>query len=85
MKVWGRVRKDNKTIAESVVEIEAKTVEQVEDWSEPIGEICHELDLGRPIILQKHINDFNRFSHTFFKPRDFLETVNLDRLEIELF
>ena len=47
MKVWGRVRKDNKTIAESVVEIEAKSVEQVEDWSEPIGEICHELDLGR--------------------------------------
>ena len=75
MKVWGRVRKDNKTIAESVVEIEAKSVEQVEDWSEPIGEV----------ILQKHINDFNRFSHTFFKPRDFLEPVNLDRLEIELF
>lgn len=85
MKVWGRIRKNNKTIDECVVEISEKSVEEISDWTEPIGELCHELDLSRPIILQKHIDDFNKFSHTYFKPRDFVESVDFDRLEIELF
>lgn len=85
MKVWGRVRRNNKTVAECVIETSAKSPEEIQDWSEPIGEICHELDLSRPIILEKHISDFNKFSHARFNPSDFVESVKFDRLEIELF
>lgn len=85
MKVWGRIRKNNKTIAESVIDISEIRVEDISDWDEPIGELCHELDLARPVILSKHIEEFYKFSHTHFKPRDFIESVDFDRLEIELF
>lgn len=85
MKVWGRVRRNNKTVAECVIEITAKSSAEIRDWSEPIGEICHELDLSRPIILEKHIADFYKFSHANFNPTDFVEQVMFDRLEIELF
>lgn len=85
MKVWGRVRRNNKTVAECVIEIAEKSSAEIQDWSEPIGEICHELDLSRPIILEKHISDFNKFSHAHFNPTDFVEPVKFDRLEIELF
>lgn len=85
MKVWGRVRRNNKTVAECVIEIAAKSSAEIEDWCEPIGEICHEMDLSRPIILEKHIADFNKFSHANFNPTDFVEQVMFDGLEIELF
>lgn len=85
MKVWGRIRKDNKTLSDCVIEIPEKTSDAVRDWNEPIGEICRKLDLARPIILKKHIADFEKFSHTHFKQRDFMEPIDFDRLEIELF
>lgn len=85
MKVWGRIRKDNKTITECVVEISEKDAGSVSDWADPIGEVCGKLDLSRPIILEKHINDLLKFSHTYFKHSDFMENVKFDRLEIELF
>ncbi len=85
MNIWGRVRKNNRTITECVVKVNAESADKIEDWSEPIGDLCHELDLARPVILKKHIDDFNKFSHTYFKPRDFVESVDFDRLEIELF
>lgn len=85
MKVWGRIRKDNKTIAECVVTITPKSADEVSDWSEPIGMVCKELDLARPVILKKNIEDFHKFSNTFFKPGDFMEPVVFDKLEIELY
>ena len=85
MKVWGRIRADNKTVAESVIEIPEKDAQSVSDWMEPIGEVCGKLDLSRPVILEKHINDLLKFSHTNFKSSDFMESVKFDRLEIELF
>ena len=85
MKVWGRIRKDNKTLSECVIEILEKNAEDVADWAEPVGEICTKLDLSRPIILNKHVNDLLKFAHTFFKRADFMENVKFDRLEIELY
>ena len=85
MKGWARIRKDNKTIAQHTVEIAEKRAEDVENWADPIGELCRELNLSRPVILGKHVRDLNAFSHTAFRPGDFMEKVDFDRLEIELF
>lgn len=85
MKVWARVRVDNRTVAEHIVAIEQKEASEVENWAEPIGELCRRLDLARPVILKKHILDLTAFSHTSFRPGDFMEKVDFDRLEIELF
>ena len=35
--------------------------------------------------LDKHVNELLRFSHTVFRPDDFMEQVTFDRLEVELF
>ena len=48
MKVWARVRVDNRTVAEHIVAIEQKEASEVENWAEPIGELCRRLDLARP-------------------------------------
>lgn len=85
MKVWARLRRDNKTIGQYVAEVAAKSASEVENWSEPFSEICRELNLARPVVLKKHIRDLEEFGHTAFRPGDFMENVDFDRLEIELF
>ena len=85
MKVWARVRVDNRTVDQFTVEIDKKSASEVADWNAPLGELCRALDIARPIVLSKHVNDLLSFSHTAFRPGDFIESVRFDRLEIELF
>ena len=85
VKIWARIRKNNKTTAQEVIEIPQKNASEVEDWHEALCELCSKLNLSRPVILDKHVNELLRFSHTVFRPDDFMEQVAFDRLEIELF
>ena len=85
MKIWLKKRKSNKTIAQCTVELEQKEAAEVPDWNEPIGECCHALNLARPIILSKHVNELINFGHTVFRPDDFVEKIDFDRLEAELY
>ena len=85
MKLWGKIRKNNRTIASEVVTVHVKSAFEVEDWGEPFAELCHKLNLSRPVILSKHERDLKAFSHTVFFPADFLEPVDFDRFEAEVF
>ena len=85
MKLWGRTKKDNAITSSHVVTVQAKTAYDVEDWSEPFGRLCHDMNLERPIILKKHVRDLEQFRHTVFFPQDFLESVDFDRFEAEIF
>mgnify|MGYP000728906809 CR=1 FL=1 len=57
MKIWARVRKNNKTTEQDVVEIPQKDASEVEDWHEALCELCSKLNLSRPVILDKHVNE----------------------------
>lgn len=85
MKLWGRIKKDNEYKADGVVAIHARSAYEVTDWGEPFAKLCHDLDISRPVILKKHLNDLERFGHTSFLPADFLESVDFDKFEVELF
>jgi len=85
MKLWGTIRRDNRIIQDATEEISAATPAEVGDWDEAIGALCRRLDLSRPVLLKKHIRDFKEFSRAVFKGEDFMEDVDFDRFEIELF
>ena len=85
MKIWGKIRRDNRTVSSETVTFPAKSAAEVDDWSEPFSKLCHRLNLSRPVILKKHVRELNDFSHTVFFPADFLEPVDFDRFEIEIF
>ena len=57
----------------------------ISGWMPVLHELCQALDLARPVILTKHINELDRFSHTIFKQSDFMEPIAFDRFEIEIF
>ena len=85
MKIWGKIRRDNHTVKNDTVVIHVRSAFEVEDWSEPLAALCHKLNLSRPVILSKHVRDLEQFSHAVFLPSDFMEPVDFDRFEIELF
>lgn len=85
MKLWGKTKRDNRIVLSHVVTVQAKHADEVEDWSEPFSRLCRDMNLSRPVILTKHVRDLEQFRHTVFFPQDFLESVDFDKLEVEIF
>ena len=84
MKIWAKVLQDHRIINETVREFPSARPSDMEGWSVPLHELCQDLDLCRPVILRKHINDLKQFSRVVFKPTDFIESVDFDAFEIEI-
>ncbi len=85
MKLWGTVRKDNKIIRQHTLEYADLTRGTAKGWDGFIGQLCHELDLSRPVILKKHLKELEDFSRVVFRADDFMEPVDFDKFEIEIF
>lgn len=58
---------------------------EAEEWGGVLSELCKPLDLSRPVVLQKHANELERFGTTSFSERDFMESIDFDRLELEIY
>ena len=54
-----------------------------DEVQEALSEACHQLDISRPIWLEKNSREWAEFSQTRFLPDAFLEPVVFERLEIE--
>lgn len=76
MRVWGKIKVEDR-IQEDV------TIECA-DFESCLMKICEHFDLTKPIIVNKHLSEINRFYRTIFYPDDFIESVKFDTLEIEI-
>lgn len=87
MRVWATVRKRQRILADVVREFPTGPGRpgDLEGWTPVIGELAAALDLSRPVILEKHVNELLKFSRTVFRPADFMEPVEFERFEIEIF
>ncbi len=85
MKLWGIIRKNDKIQRQHTIEYEGLTRDAAADWEELISPLCRELDLSRPLILKKHLREIQDFSRAVFLPTDFMEPVDFDKFEIEIF
>ncbi len=48
-----------------------------------LAEICGELDVPTPVLLKTHLFNYAKFNHVVFRPADFMEAVDFDRLVLE--
>lgn len=48
-----------------------------------VQELCHKLDIPSPVVLNYHIENFINFNNCVFTTRDFVESINFDKLVIE--
>jgi len=77
-RLWGRMMKQQRIIRQETIEIQGDDVE------EAFLEICRRFDVQRPIQLPKHNREFEKFGRTFFSREHFTESIDFDKLEIEL-
>ncbi len=85
MKVWAKTTADHKIQTDVVQEFSLARPSDIMGWTRIIDSLCRALDVARPVILNKHIHELNTFSHTVFKATDFMDWINFDRFEIEIF
>ncbi len=83
MKLWGIIRKNHKIIKDHVIEIEVPKGEVA--LVSGLEEICATFDLSVPVILTKHKDELKKFNRTVFRAHDFIEPVNFDSFEIEIY
>ena len=77
-RLWGRIIVANRIEKSETVDIENDDIE------EAFLEICRRFDVQRPIQLPKHNREFEKFGRTFFAREHFTESIDFDRLELEL-
>lgn len=81
-KIWGKILENHKIIADFVLKLDAFCID---DLYEYLKEICYNLKIETPILLNKHINQFEEYNMTKFSKDDFVDHTNFDSFIIEYF
>lgn len=65
--------------------VKQETIEiENDDIESAFLEICRRFDVQRPLQLPKHNREFENFGRTFYAREHFTESIDFDKLEIEL-
>jgi len=83
VKIWGNIIIRNKISQSTSLSFDEDA--SIDLYLSAIQSLCNELDLEMPIILSKHKNDMEVFSLVSFFPSDFIDKVEFQRLDIEIF
>lgn len=75
--IWIRLITHNRITADTTVPC------PFDKWKDALEEGCHQLDIPRPLVIDKHERDWESFSQTRFLPDHFIESVSFDRMEVE--
>ena len=81
LKIWAKVYKDERIVKQTTYENEEKFT--YANFFKYLAEICDLLDIPTPVLLKTHLFNYAKFNHVVFRPRDFVESVDLDKLILE--
>ena len=81
MKVWAKTIIEEKITRSLLYEYQSMLSE--EEFVSVLQEVCGQLDIPTPIATRVNFNHFVMFNNTRFKPRDFVESVDFDVLDLE--
>ena len=82
-RLWGKIFRANRLIKDTVACSGADDT-RTHKVFQCLEDICYELDLEKPIWLDKNIDVFKRHSKTRFNQDNFIEHLDFDFLEIEV-
>ena len=81
MKIWAKTVKDEKISRDILFEYEHIT--NLDEFVSTMQQICEQLDIPTPVATHVNLRHFVMFNNTRFKPREFVESVDFDMLDIE--
>ena len=88
MRLWGQIYKDGERVCDALIPLDIKKKTELKAHEEQIlvclSSLSHDLDIERPVIVKKHMNDIYTFGRVVFRPQDFVESVDFDRFVVEV-
>ena len=84
MRIWAKTTVKQAIQNQTVREFGSLRSFSYEELSSILHELCQELDLARPVLLDKHVREFNRFQRLTFKSADFMDSISFDAFEVEV-
>ena len=82
-RLWAKEFKDNRMIKDMVVCDESGDT-RTHKVFHALDEVCYAFDLGKPIWLNKTIEEFKRHAKARFYQDNFVEEIDFDYLEIHV-
>ena len=80
IKIWGKViLKEKIAKSKTVLVDETNTT-----FFDMLTNMCQQLNIATPVLLDKHVYDFNLFHVSIFKPEDFIDEVYFDSFVLQL-
>ena len=79
VKIWGKLLSNERIIKRTTIEVDEKST----SFFEMLKNLAQKLNIPTPILLDKHVYDFNLFNVCTFKPDDFVESVVFDKFVLE--
>lgn len=79
IKIWGKLLSNDKIIKSKTIEVDASTT----SFFDMLKTLSSSLNIPTPVLLDKHVYDFNLFNMCVFKPDDFVEQVIFDKFVLQ--
>ena len=79
IKIWGKILSGDKILKDNTILVDEKAT----TFFDMLKDLCQKLNIPTPVLLDKHVYDFNLFNQCVFKPDDFVESVVFDRFVLE--
>ncbi|MGN0787745.1 MAG: hypothetical protein ACI4L6_01600 [Candidatus Onthoplasma sp.] len=80
IKIWGKLLVQDKIIKHKTISVDASKT----SFFDMLKDLCEKLNISTPVLLDKHVYDFNKFKMCVFRPDDFVESVLFDKFIVEL-
>lgn len=80
--IWAKVLIDKKIRKDTTINVENFSYDNLYEY---LKEICYNLKIETPLLLQKHHNQFEEYNMTKFSKDDFIDYIDFDNLIIEYY
>ena len=79
IKIWGKILSGDKILKDKTILVEERDT----TFFDMLKDLCQQMNIPTPVLLDKHVYDFNLFNQCVFKPDDFVESVIFDKFTLE--
>ncbi|WP_296117821.1 hypothetical protein [uncultured Eubacterium sp.] len=82
-RLWAKEFKNNRMLRDTTICDDSQET-RTHKVFQALEEVCYEFDLGKPIWLEKNIEEFKRHAKARFYQDSFIEQIEFDFLEIQV-
>ena len=84
MRIWCKLTQGNHLLKDTVIENRDPAMTRTAKVYDALEKACYELDLEKPMWLDKNKRDFIRHARTRFDQDNFIEEIAFDYLDFQV-